>query len=140
MDSKARIFPQRLRRFIQTRDHTCRTPYCDAPIRHLDHVVPWHEGGATTLNNGAGLCEACNHTKENPGWSTQVPRGNTHTGNTHTLEVRTPTGHIYQSKAPPLPGHEDAPSPTPHVNLPTAEPPQQPEHLQHLRAQHVRKN
>ncbi|WP_235036294.1 HNH endonuclease, partial [Arthrobacter sp. 18067] len=100
MDSKARLFPPRLRRFIETRDDTCRTPYCDAPIRHIDHIVPWHSGGTTTLSNGAGLCEACNHTKENAGWS-----ANTMPGERHTLEIRTPTGHSYQSQAPPLPGH-----------------------------------
>nr|WP_051421001.1 HNH endonuclease signature motif containing protein [Paenarthrobacter nicotinovorans] len=100
MDSKARLFPHRHRRFIEARDHTCRTPYCDAPIRHIDHVVPWHSGGATTLDNAAGLCEACNHTKENPGWAaTPLPE------DTHTLSISTPTGHTYQSKAPPLPGH-----------------------------------
>ena len=100
MDSKARLFPHRHRRFIQTRDHTCRTPYCDAPIRHIDHIVPWHSGGTTTLDNAAGLCEACNHTKENPGWNaTPLP------ADTHTLHISTPTGHTYHSKAPPLPGH-----------------------------------
>ncbi|MCT9868922.1 HNH endonuclease [Paenarthrobacter aurescens] len=99
MDSKARLFPPRLRRFIETRDDTCRTPYCDAPIRHIDHIVPWHSGGTTTVNNGAGLCEACNHTKENPGWSTKtVP------GDNHAMEITTPTGHNYRSKAPALPG------------------------------------
>ena len=41
MDSKARFFPPGLRRFIEARDATCRTPYCDAPIRHIDHIVPW---------------------------------------------------------------------------------------------------
>ena len=127
MDSKARIFPQRLRRFIETRDDTCRTPYCDAPIRHLDHVVPWHNGGTTTLNNGAGLCEACNHTKENPGWSASVPHGQT-----HTMEVRTPTGHIYRSKPPRLPGHEDAMSPAPPVRPPATERPRGPQ-LQNAR-------
>ncbi|MFJ5955931.1 DUF222 domain-containing protein [Paenarthrobacter sp. NPDC092416] len=100
MDSKARIFPPRMRRFIEARDDTCRTPYCDAPIRHIDHIVPWRSGGPTTLANGAGLCEACNHTKENHGWSTT-----TTPASRHTLEVRTPTGHTYHSKAPPLPGH-----------------------------------
>ena len=73
MDSRARLFPPGLRRFIQTRDDTCRTPYCDAPIRHLDHIIPWHTGGTTTATNGAGLCEACNHTKETPGWNAQTP-------------------------------------------------------------------
>ncbi|MGY3379122.1 hypothetical protein ACVWYS_001079 [Arthrobacter sp. TE12231] len=99
MDSRARIFPAGLRRFIQTRDDTCRTPYCDAPIRHLDHIIPWHHGGHTTGTNGAGLCEACNHTKETPGWNAQ-PRP----GPRHTIQLTTPTGHTYQSTAPPLPG------------------------------------
>ncbi|WP_434122612.1 HNH endonuclease [Paenarthrobacter nitroguajacolicus] len=104
MDSKARLFPTRLRRFIETRDDTCRMPYCDAPIRHIDHVVPWRSGGKTNLANGAGLCEACNHTKENPGWTSKTVHAGVH-GGTHTLEISTPTGHSYQSKAPPLPGH-----------------------------------
>ncbi|MGX1162479.1 HNH endonuclease [Arthrobacter sp. SLBN-100] len=99
MDSKARLFPAALRRFIQARDATCRTPYCDAPIRHHDHVVPWHSGGTTSVANAAGLCEACNHTKENLGW-TVFPRP----GPRHTILYRTPTGHTYESMAPPPPG------------------------------------
>ena len=99
LDSRARLFPPGLRRFVTVRDATCRTPYCDAPIRHLDHIVPWHDGGETTAANGAGLCEACNHTKETPGWSVQ-PRP----GPRHALQVTTPTGHTYHSTAPPLPG------------------------------------
>jgi hypothetical protein len=99
MDSRARLFPPGLRRFVQVRDDTCRTPYCDAPIRHYDHIIPWHRGGPTTSTNGAGLCESCNHTKEIPGWSVR-PRQ----GPRHTLEIRTRSGHTYQSMAPPLPG------------------------------------
>jgi hypothetical protein len=99
MDSRRRLFPAPLRRFIQIRDDTCRTPYCDAPIRHHDHIIPWHNDGPTTLANGTGLCEACNHTKELPGWKTQ-PRP----GPRHTIELTTPTGHTYHSTAPPLPG------------------------------------
>ncbi|SDP05354.1 hypothetical protein SAMN04487914_102239, partial [Arthrobacter sp. ok909] len=53
----------------------------------------------TTRTNGAGLCEACNHTKETPGWNAQ-PRP----GPRHTIQLTTPTGHTYQSTAPPLPG------------------------------------
>ena len=79
MDSRARLFPPGLRRFIHARDDTCRTPYCDAPIRHFDHIIPWHRDGTTTRNNGAGLCEACNHTKELPGWtSPTTPRPTAH--------------------------------------------------------------
>jgi hypothetical protein len=105
MDSRARLFPAGLRRFLQARDDTCRTPYCDAPIRHHDHIIPWHRGGATTHGNGAGLCEACNHTKETPGWTVQPRHGPVGAGRLrHTLEIRTPTGHSYHSTAPPLPG------------------------------------
>ncbi|MFF2315911.1 HNH endonuclease [Arthrobacter sp. NPDC058097] len=99
MDSKRRLFPAPLRRLIQIRDDTCRTPYCDAPIRHHDHIIPWHNDGPTTLANGAGLCEACNHTKDLPGWVVK-PRP----GPRHTIEITTPTGHTYRSTAPPLPG------------------------------------
>jgi 5-methylcytosine-specific restriction endonuclease McrA len=107
MDSRARLFPSGLRRFLQARDETCRTPYCDAPIRHMDHILPWAEGGATTAANGAGLCEACNHTKEIAGWRSRPrpgPATDDEPGRRHTLEVTTPTGHKYHSTAPPLPG------------------------------------
>ncbi|MDQ0730787.1 HNH endonuclease [Arthrobacter sp. B1I2] len=99
MDSKARLFPAGLKRFLHIRDDTCRTPYCDAPIRHHDHVTSWHNGGPTSAGNGQGLCEACNHTKETPGWTAKpVP------GPRHTVATMTPTGHTYRSTAPPLPG------------------------------------
>ena len=97
MDSRARIFPPGLRRLIQTRDDTCRTPYCDAPIRHLDHITPWHHGGKTTQTNGAGLCEACNHTKETPGWTARP----------------TPRDHGTPSNSPPPPATPTTPQPHP---------------------------
>ncbi|MDI3240598.1 DUF222 domain-containing protein [Arthrobacter sp. AL08] len=103
VESKARLFPPGLRRFLTIRDQTCRTPYCDAPIRHADHIIPWHHNGTTRHSNGAGLCEACNHTKETPGWSSR-PRPGPLPGQRHILEVTTPTGHSYHSTAPPLPG------------------------------------
>ncbi|MEY9777433.1 hypothetical protein ABH915_003041 [Arthrobacter sp. MW3 TE3886] len=115
MDSRARLFPPGLRRFIQTRDDTCRTPYCDAPIRHLDHIIPWHHGGETTSTNGAGLCEACNHTKETPGWNAR-PSPEAEPGNgrnsRHNIELTTPTDHTHHSPAPPLPGTPLRPSAT----------------------------
>ncbi|MGO4860193.1 HNH endonuclease, partial [Arthrobacter sp. 2MCAF14] len=79
-DSRARLFPAGLRRFIQARDDTCRRPYCDAPIRHFDHIIPWHDGGTTSLTNGAGLCEACNHTKELKGWTARTEAATTRPG------------------------------------------------------------
>ncbi|ORX10337.1 HNH endonuclease [Mycolicibacterium wolinskyi] len=100
MESRARIFPKGLARLLELRDQTCRTPYCDAPIRHHDHAVPTHHDGPTSALNGLGLCEACNYAKEAPGWSVTT----TDTHGTHTAQYRTPTGAVYHSTAPPLPG------------------------------------
>ncbi len=98
MESRARTFPRGLAAFIELRDGRCRTPYCDAPIRHRDHAQPWAKGGPTTADNGLGSCERCNYTKEAPGW-----RVSTHTdqNHTHTAEYTTPTGKSYRSTAPP---------------------------------------
>ncbi len=97
MDSTARIFPTRLAQFLRLRDQRCRTPWCDAPIRHADHIEAADDGGPTTGANGQGLCEACNYNKQAPGWHAK-PRP----GPQHTVETTTPTGHTYQSTAPPL--------------------------------------
>ncbi|MDP3891856.1 HNH endonuclease signature motif containing protein [Nocardioides sp.] len=101
MDSKGILFPRALRRLLFARDgETCRTPWCDAPIRHADHVTPRARGGRSTLDDGQGVCEACNYAKELPGWrhrtQSEWPRR-------HTVQIKTPTGHTHQSQAPPLP-------------------------------------
>ncbi|MCC9195840.1 DUF222 domain-containing protein [Arthrobacter sp. zg-Y820] len=107
MDSKARLVPKGLARFIAVRDQICRMPWCGAPIRHYDHIRPVHEGGPTSAENLQGLCEACNQAKEAPGWTSRsAPPGShnrRHNGR-HTVETVTPTGHAYLSVAPPLPG------------------------------------
>src|SRR6516165_8462022 len=98
MESRARIFPRGLAAFIDLRDQRCRTPYCDAPIRHRDHAQPWARGGPTTADNGRGSCERCNYTKEAPGWRVSTSIDETHT---HTDEFTTPTGKTYRSGPPP---------------------------------------
>jgi Domain of unknown function (DUF222) len=98
MESRARLFPRGLTTFIELRDQRCRTPYCDAPIRHRDHARPWAESGPTTAHNGLGLCERCNYTKESAGWRVSTTIDETHT---HTAEFVTPTGKSYRSEASP---------------------------------------
>jgi hypothetical protein len=100
MESRARRFPTALAAFIALRDDTCRTPYCNAPIRHTDHAQPKARGGPTSAVNGNGLCEACNYAKEAPGWRVRTSKE----FDCHTTEVTTPTGTTYTGKAPPLPG------------------------------------
>ena len=111
MDSTRRTFDGGLRRFLLTRDGgTCRTPWCEAPARHLDHVTEHADGGPTSADNGQGLCVRCNHTKQLPGWFARMiaPPGRARdpgardTGARHTVETTTPTGHRYTSTAPPL--------------------------------------
>ena len=101
MESVAREFPTGLAKFLDLRDQTCRTPYCDAPIRHHDHAVDHADGGPTTATNGQGLCEQCNHTKQAPGWTATPATGPP--GQRHTIETTLPTGHQTTSTAPPTP-------------------------------------
>jgi len=98
MESRARLFPRGLAAFIELRDQRCRTPYCDAPIRHRDHAQPWAEGGPTAAINGLGSCERCNYAKEADGWQVKTRIDE---NNTHTAEFTTPTGKRYRSGAPP---------------------------------------
>lgn len=102
MDAKRRTFTGRLRRLLVWRDQTCRTPWCEAPVRHADHVRAHELGGATGLANGAGLCEACNYLKEAEGWRAEVIPGRPG----QVIEITTPTGHRYRSQPPPAPGHQ----------------------------------
>ena len=94
MDSRRRTFDGHLRRLLLIRDDTCRTPWCDAPVRHADHCTPHHAGGSTAFDNGSGLCERCNHTKESDDWR--------HGTSADGLDVTTPTGHTYRAPARPL--------------------------------------
>ena len=80
------------------RDQHCRHPRCEGGIGHVDHPTPVAEGGLSTRANNQGLCEAHNYVKEMPGWSAKVV--DDRPGH-HTIEVTTPTGHTYQSQAPP---------------------------------------
>lgn len=118
MDSHRRPFDGQLRAFVVLRDQgTCRTPWCDAPIRHVDHITGAAAGGPTSADNGQGLCERCNYVKELPGWHTDTlpaadpldhdpnPRSGSRSGSRsrpHTVRTTTPTGHTYHSTAPPL--------------------------------------
>lgn len=100
-ESRSRRFSPGLARLNADRDRTCRTPWCDAPIRHIDHVEAHERGGPTTYANGQGLCEACNHAKQAPGWTARPDRLGP-----HTVAIVTPTGHRYTSRSPDPPGCE----------------------------------
>jgi hypothetical protein len=95
MEARGRFFRGGLARFIRLRDQVCRNPWCDAPIRQVDHVRGTAGGGATAGRNGQGLCEACNQAKEALGWRARP-------GPDGTIETITPTGHTYATRPPPI--------------------------------------
>lgn len=95
MDSRARLFPAGLARLIKLRDQFCRSPWCDAPIRHVDHVIRHEADGPTSATNGQGLCEACNYAKEAPRWRARPGQGG-------TVTTTTPTGHSTTTRPPPI--------------------------------------
>jgi hypothetical protein len=98
LESRRRLFTAGQRRLIELRDQRCRTPWCDAPIRHIDHIVPFARQGPTTVDNGQGYCAACNYAKEAPGWNARID--NSDNGGRHRVVLTTPTGHEYESEPP----------------------------------------
>ena len=99
-DPRARRFTGWLATLIGLRDRCCREPYCTAPIRHIDHIVPLREGGQTSFHNGRGVCEHHNDLREMPRY--QITRVS-EPGQRHTTITTTPTGHHYLSRAPDPP-------------------------------------
>ena len=101
-DPARRIFRGRLAKLIRLRDKTCRDPYCDAPIRHIDHIIRHSDGGSTSYVNGRGACERGNYVRDMPGWQIQVINAGL-LDQPHTMIITTPTGHHYLSRAPDPP-------------------------------------
>lgn len=61
--SRRRSFTGALRRAIEVRDRTCTHPSgCDVPATRcdVDHVVPYSQGGMTSLENGRMACPTHN--------------------------------------------------------------------------------
>lgn len=105
MDSRRRKVPKGLREFIDLRDaSTCRVPWCDAPARHSDHVVPWAAGGPSSATDLQSTCEGHNYAKQSLGWAMRPHSEDRGVLQRHTVTTRTPSGHRYVSAAPPLPG------------------------------------
>ncbi len=102
-DPRRRLFDGVLAHLIRVRDGgRCRDPFCDAPIRHIDHIHPHRTGGPTSLANGRGVCARGNYAREMPGWHVEL----VHDGlgrRPHTVRTTTPTGHTYTSRAGPAP-------------------------------------
>ncbi len=89
--------PTGLRRLIQTRDRTCRTPWCGAPIRHTDHVIPVAQGGADVRGERARAVRGLQLHQTSPRLAATPAPG--------------PQGPATGSRSPPPP---DTPTPATH--------------------------
>lgn len=96
LDTGRRFFDGDLRTFVFARDGTCRMPVCTARITDGDHITARSDGGSTTATNGQGLSRRCHHLRDLAGWQL--------TGDADRTVWTTPTGHRYQSEAPPVLG------------------------------------
>jgi hypothetical protein len=101
-DPTRRCFDGWLAQLIKLRDQACRDPFCDAPIRHLDHITRHADGGLTSYINGRGACARGNLVHEMPGWHIKVIDCGFF-GWPHKIIITTPTGHQYRSRAPDPP-------------------------------------
>ena len=59
-----------LRRWIATRDRTCRFPGCRRRVTacQIDHIDPWEDGGPTDAANLQALCTRHHQLKTHRGW------------------------------------------------------------------------
>jgi hypothetical protein len=115
-DPHRRRFSGWLAQLIQLRDQTCRDPRCEAPIRHIDHVVrmPPSVGnrapGVWTSGVSRQRFSACERVRKTPvkrdarggwkgpGWKVDLVSVGM-IGRPHAIQITTPTGHRYTSEA-----------------------------------------
>ena len=104
VESKARAFPKAMARFLAWRDTVCRGPHCNAVIRQSDHIRSIARGGKASIDNGQGLCAACN-LKEQMAREIERSQGSGHrvrwTSNAGLTRTTTPTSLTLP--APPQP-------------------------------------
>ena len=91
------LVPPYLRRAVARRDRHCRFPGCHRPVRacQVHHLIPWSEGGETSLDNCCLLCPF-HHLTVIHRWGWQLtlnPDG--------TSTAVDPDGHTLHSHAPP---------------------------------------
>ena len=63
--------PAGLADLVRARDRACVFPTCQTPACRcdIDHLTAWSQGGTTSLDNLATLCEAHHRLKHTPGWA-----------------------------------------------------------------------
>ena len=106
-----------LRAMIIARDGSCRFPGCTAAATrcHIDHVIPWDEGGGSDVGNLGALCVRHHQLKTHGGWelSDSKPNG--------SCTWRSPQGLTYHHYPEPI--TEPITEPKPADPISTTDPP-----------------
>jgi hypothetical protein len=100
MDPTRRRFDGALRRFVIYRDGCSRRPFSTTPIYDIDHVSRYADGGLTVAANAQGLGKSDHPVRDLPGWAVAAIDGDAGIG----VRWTTPTGHVYESRPPPVLG------------------------------------
>jgi hypothetical protein len=66
-DRTRRLFPAHLRRLVVARDQWCRTPYCGAPIKHIDHAERHADGARPRSTTPKGSASAATRSRRHWG-------------------------------------------------------------------------
>ena len=113
-----RLVTPALRIAVMARDLHCVFPGCDRPASWCDvhHLIPWSEGGPTSLDNLVLLCRHHHTLVHEGGWRIEGTPGH--------LDFYRPNGSQLGVEPPPrpipTPYHEPAPKRPPRVDLKTA--------------------
>ncbi|HJB10859.1 MAG TPA: HNH endonuclease [Candidatus Brachybacterium merdavium] len=119
VESKAKVFPSALARFLRWRDLSCRGPFCNAAIRQSDHIVPRSTGGPTSIDNGQGACAHDNGKEEHFRSVRRIPQP---PGGGHRVEWTSPNGISRTTSPPPLTRPSRTPAAEPEASPPRAGP------------------
>ncbi|TFC91524.1 HNH endonuclease signature motif containing protein, partial [Cryobacterium sp. TMT3-29-2] len=77
LSTEKRFFNRAQRRAIAARDGGCTIPGCTIPAAwcEVHHVIPWHLGGKTNIDNGVLLCWYHHHSIDTSGWQIRMVKG-----------------------------------------------------------------
>ncbi|MGO2540617.1 MAG: DUF222 domain-containing protein [Specibacter sp.] len=72
-----RLFTFAQRKILLARDMGCTFPDCMAPVfwAEAHHIVPWQDGGATSVDNGVLCCSLHHHYLHDRGWTVRLDGG-----------------------------------------------------------------
>jgi hypothetical protein len=99
-----------IRRFLVLRDQICRTPWCNVPIRHADHVIPFEEGARPAPTTAKAFARGATTPSRRPGGTRHRVRQEPATRFSPSPRPGTATPADRQNHpAPAAPGHRRRP-------------------------------